>query len=210
MRTSLVAQEQGKRLEKARIAAGFHYAKKAAERFGWNYNSYYDHEKGRNKLNNSAAKYAAAFKVSESWLITGAGEAPEQPKIEVLGYAAGSVTGYNVLHNEAIDYVKRPPALDDIPDAYCIYVRGESMRPQFNEGDLCFVHPHRLPKTGDAIIIQEMNNREPPTVFIKTFIRQTETHLYCTQHNPPAEVRFERHRILAIHRVLSTRELFGV
>lgn len=68
--------EPAKRLEKARIARGFDEAKKAAHYFGWNYNTYAQHENGTNGITRASAKYAKAFRVSEAWLLTGEGPGP--------------------------------------------------------------------------------------------------------------------------------------
>lgn len=60
------------RLKAARVAAGFESAAAAAARFGWPYPTYAQHESGAG-LGRSSARYARAFKVSEAWLLTGAG-----------------------------------------------------------------------------------------------------------------------------------------
>jgi transcriptional regulator with XRE-family HTH domain len=66
------------RLKQARKAAGYSSAEKAAQRFGWNVNTYKAHESGRNGLGLSDAKrYAYAFGVTTAWLQTGEGEQPE-------------------------------------------------------------------------------------------------------------------------------------
>lgn len=201
--------EEAKRLTKARVSAGLKTAKEAALRFGWKVPTYIQHESGDRGFRLKSGEYAKAFRVTESWLLTGEGEAPETPKVPVLGYAAGSITGFNIIQNDAIDYFKRPPALEDIEDAYALYVRGSSMEPQFCEGDLCFVHPYRQPRAGDAIIIQQSNKREPPIAFIKTFVRRTHTHLIASQHNPKAEIQYPLDTILNVHKVMAMRELFG-
>lgn len=201
--------EPAKRLKKARIAARLPTARAAATKFGWNYQSYAHHETGERGLSRVAAKYAEKLKVTESWLLTGEGEAPEAPKIPVLGYAAGSMTGFNIIQNDAIDYFRCPPALEDIEGAYAIYVRGVSMEPQFTEGDLCFIHPHRQPVKGDTVIIQQSNKREPPIAFIKTYLKQTDTHLFASQHNPNAEIQYPLNSIVHVHKVLTLRELYG-
>lgn len=71
-------EARAERLKKARKAAGFSGADKAAQRFGWNVNTYKAHESGRNGLGLSDAKrYAFAFDVSLAWLQTGEGEQPQ-------------------------------------------------------------------------------------------------------------------------------------
>lgn len=65
-----------KRLEQARLARGFKTAKSACDFFGWNYNSYAQHEQGNRGINRVSAKYAYAYRVSEAWLLTGEGNPP--------------------------------------------------------------------------------------------------------------------------------------
>lgn len=65
-----------KRLEQARIARGFKTAKSACEFFGWNYNSYAQHEQGNRGIGRVSAQYARAYRVSEAWLLTGEGNPP--------------------------------------------------------------------------------------------------------------------------------------
>lgn len=60
-----------KRLEKARVNAGYENAHVAAQRFGWKYDTYIQHERGERGITRAASKYAKAFRVSEGWLLTG-------------------------------------------------------------------------------------------------------------------------------------------
>jgi hypothetical protein len=65
---------RAERLRIARHSAGFENATEAAARFGWEVVTYRSHENGIRGLRPSIAKkYAKAFKVSFSWLMTGEG-----------------------------------------------------------------------------------------------------------------------------------------
>lgn len=67
------------RLRKAREAAGFPSARKAALRYGWNVSTYGSHENGQTPVPPKAAtEYARAFRCSAGWILTGEGPAPEQ------------------------------------------------------------------------------------------------------------------------------------
>ena len=60
------------RLRRARLLAGYHTAKAAIARFGWNASTYRAHENGQNKFSaGDARSYARAFKVNVSWLLFG-------------------------------------------------------------------------------------------------------------------------------------------
>lgn len=74
------------RLEKARILAGFKSPRAAAEANGWNPNTYKSHESGirakeRPPASEVVRKYARAFRVDYTWLLTGQG----QPRSPVVG-----------------------------------------------------------------------------------------------------------------------------
>jgi SOS-response transcriptional repressor LexA len=68
--------DTAKRLEQARIAAGFEDAKSAARFFGWKYDTYAQHENGTRGIVRAAERYARALKVSAAWLLTGEGNGP--------------------------------------------------------------------------------------------------------------------------------------
>lgn len=68
--------DSAKRLEQARIAAGFADAKSAATFFGWKYDTYAQHENGTRGINRAADRYARALKVSLAWLLTSEGKGP--------------------------------------------------------------------------------------------------------------------------------------
>jgi len=201
--------EQAKRLIQARKARGFEMATDAIKFFSFNSGTYTCHESGTRGISRAASRYAAAFRVSEGWLLTGEGDPPEIPKVPVMGIAAGSVLGINTIHRDAIDFVSRPPALENVKDAYAVFVSGESMMPQFGENELVFAHPYKSPIAGDAVIIQQQINGEI-YAFIKIFKSFKEGYLIAEQHNPPSKVEYLKNTVLSVHKVLTTNELFGV
>lgn len=76
MPDSLDLPAEAQRLRLARKRRGFDSAKDAAGFFGWSYNSYAQHENGLRGIKKAAAKYAAAYRVSQGWLLTGEGVGP--------------------------------------------------------------------------------------------------------------------------------------
>ena len=69
--------EPAERLQLARERAGYASARSVAERFGWSYHTYIQHENGTRGLSRAAKEYAIALKVSEAWLLTGVGPGPD-------------------------------------------------------------------------------------------------------------------------------------
>ncbi len=66
--------EPFERLKIARERAGYATAADAARAMGIKEVSYYHHENGTNGLSRSGARYAAFFRVSLDWLLTGRGQ----------------------------------------------------------------------------------------------------------------------------------------
>ena len=133
--------------------------------------------------------------------------------VPVMGTAAGSVLGGYDFRFEGgvIDYVRRPPALAGAKDIYAIFVTGSSMEPKFSAGDLCFINPHRPPAIGDTVIIQIRPQTDgDPEAYIKHLVRRTADKVIASQLNPEGTIEFKAPTVIAIHKVLSMNELFGV
>jgi transcriptional regulator with XRE-family HTH domain len=126
--------EQAERLRAARELRGFSDAHAAATFFGWNYSTYSQHERGERGLTRAAARYAVAFRVSESWLLTGEG-VRDSTRVPIFGrIGAGSLVSIDDDETEltAGDWA-------DLPDAakcWALVVQGDSMRPRFFPGEV--------------------------------------------------------------------------
>jgi phage repressor protein C with HTH and peptisase S24 domain len=137
----------------------------------------------------------------------------EMPRdLPVRGIAAcSSADGAFQVDGHTVDYVRRPPALNGIPEAYGIYISGDSMTPKYNPGDLILVHPGRPARPGDYVVlaIQEDPNSEPHT-FCKRLIRRHGGVITVEQFNPAHQRDFPENHVTALHRVLEMADLFGV
>jgi SOS-response transcriptional repressor LexA len=136
----------------------------------------------------------------------------EMPRdLPVLGTAAGSKSGAFQLDTVIIDYVRRPPGLIGAADVYAIYVVGDSMEPMIAAGELRFVHPHRPIHAGDVVVLQARNGEdEPISAYIKKLVRRSEDKVYLRQLNPDTILEFDAQCVVAIHKVLTMNDLFGV
>lgn len=180
-------------------------------------------------------KMAEALGVSEEWILHGS-TAPAATKaaahkflpdnrsphpadsvtprdVPLLGSASGStigkVEGFQL--NDPVDYVLRPPALTTAKGLYAIFVEGDSMAPQHSSGDLRFVHPHKPPQPGQSVIVQTKAWQDDPgQAYIKIFEKRTQSKLILRQLNPAATIEIPAQYVTALHRVLTTAELFGV
>ena len=140
---------------------------------------------------------ARALDTTPHWLLTGDDPPAVEPPGVPVDLAAATGRDLPVY------------GLARVRDAYALIVTGASMEPKYEAGDMVFLNPHRPPRRGDHVVIQEA--REGGIIVtIKRFERWTDGHLITTQYNPPSEVRFARDQIMAVHRVLTTNELFGI
>lgn len=132
--------------------------------------------------------------------------------VPVYGTAAGSMlTGAFQFEGGVIEYVRRPPALDGIKTVYGLYIEGTSMVPEHNPGDLRFAHTTKQPRTGDSVIVQVRNHEHDRTeAFIGHFRKKTSTELFLGKLNPEATVQIKLEYVIAIHKVLTINEMFGV
>ncbi len=132
--------------------------------------------------------------------------------VPIMGTAAGShIGGAFKLEGGIVDYVRRPPALVGAKEIYGLYVEGTSMEPQYFPGDLIYVHPHRPARLGDIVVVQCRNGEHAPDeASLGVYRKKTERVLVLGKRNPAADVEIPRERVVAIHRVLTVNELFGV
>lgn len=131
--------------------------------------------------------------------------------LPVLGTAAGSLgRGAFQVTSDVIDYVLRPPPLQDLPFVYALRVEGDSMAPRYEPGELVIVHPKRQVMSGDDVILQiRTTHADELESYLKRFVKRTANKIVCTQFNPAATIEFALDRVVSMHRVLSQSDLWG-
>lgn len=164
------------RLKKARLARGFRTAKAATKYFGWNYDTYIQHERGLRGLGKEADRYARGYKKSKGWLLTGEGEENTlRPIVGRVGadpdgrilYAEGQTTG---------DYAPAPPGGSD--EAVAVEVAGHSMRGVADDGSLIYYEERRDPPTQDMLGHVVVVGLPGGEVLIKRLLRGSRKNLF--------------------------------
>lgn len=132
--------------------------------------------------------------------------------VPVRGTAAGShLSGAFQLDTDVIEYVRRPPAVFGARDLYALYVEGTSMEPEHRPGDLRFIHPGRPARIGDSVVVQLRTGEHAPIeAMIGHLLRVGGEAVIIGKLNPQATVELKRRHVVAIHKVLTMNDLFGV
>lgn len=219
------------RLKRAREFAGFGTATDAARRFTWKEPTYRSHENGIRDFKIDQAKvYAESFGVSVDWLFYGRGQAParatqastqvEAPppangvivttasnrpvgKLPVYGMAKAGDQGAIVWTDAPRDYIDRPGSLEDVPDAYGVYVVGDSMENRYFEGEAVHVNPAKPARRGDFVVAQVIDPHTGETVaLVKRLVTMNSDTVVLAQLNPPREFTFRRADVHAVHRIV--------
>lgn len=131
--------------------------------------------------------------------------------LPVSGTHPAGQNGAMTLSDDPVEFVRRPPGLQSVPDAYGFYVLDDTMAPRYPSGELCLVHPHRPPRPGDDVVIKLKPGEDgaPPKAFLRRFLRHSEGEIVCEQFTPKMEVGFARDTIDSIHKVMPLHELLG-
>jgi phage repressor protein C with HTH and peptisase S24 domain len=211
------------RLRLAREHAGFARASDAARAMGLEEPTYLGHENGSRGLSRAAARYARFFGVSLDWLIDGRGEftpagGAELPpprngelggparfgaRIPAYGQAVGGRDGEFILNGNRIVDILAPPSLQGVPDAYAVYVVGDSMEPRYFAGEAVFVNPRLPVRRGDFVVAQiAVDDGEPPHAYIKRFVARDARTLRLEQFNPKKTLAFPVARVISVHRII--------
>lgn len=138
-------------------------------------------ERGENTPNGRYLnELAAALGVTVDWLLTGSGDTPQLP-------AEHPILGYHNVEPAVIPQGKRIPVISYVqagnwremceqattfdgnveyvtasvdigPCGFGLWLRGDSMLPQFKEGDLIIVDPDEAPQPGDYVVAKNGSN----------------------------------------------------
>ncbi|ATU91422.1 S24 family peptidase [Phyllobacterium zundukense] len=173
--------EAAKRLEQARIARGFKSAKDATTFFGWNYDTYAQHENGTRGIVRAADRYAKAYRVSQGWLLTGEGDGPGMTDHVPLKGRVGAGAEVYAIDNGGDDWVDAPADAD--AHTVAVEVSGDSMFPAYEDGTLLYYSRLLPPDTmiNRRCVVQLANER----IFVKILRKGTSDNAWNLQSLNP-------------------------
>lgn len=99
--------------------------------------------------------------------------------------------------------VEAPPKLHGVPDAYAVYVIGNSMVERFQHGEVVYVHPYEPYEFDDDVVVQIQATDGGPVVgYIKRFISMDDRTLKVRQLNPKKVLTFARNTVMKVHKIV--------
>ena len=124
--------------------------------------------------------------------------------IPAYGQAVAGKDGEFILNGNRIVDILAPPSLQGVPDAYAVYVVGDSMEPRYFAGEAVFVNPRLPVRRGDFVVAQIAADEEgePPHAYIKRFVARDARHLRLEQFNPRKPLEFPVARVVSVHRII--------
>lgn len=122
--------------------------------------------------------------------------------IPVRSAGRGGTEQEMFLEDGPIDYVRRPPSLAQVRDAYAIYVVGDSMQPRFRPGQILHINPFKPPQPGSGVVVTKTSG----AVLIKEYVRHDGHGLHVRQYNPAETLLYPAAEIAAVHTVVGLQE----
>lgn len=110
-------------------------------------------------------------------------QAPGVPDFRIFASAEGG-PGQIILSTEPVDFQPRPTILQNVRDAYGLIIAGDSMSPEYRNGDTALINPHLPPVGGEVYVFYSENDGEARAT-IKHLRRATPDKWLVSQHNPP-------------------------
>jgi hypothetical protein len=132
---------------------------------------------------------------------------------QVEGYA---IEQTNLNRADVIEHVKRPTMLNDVKDAYGLYVQGSSMHPKLPDGEMLAVTTRGPISIGDDVVVylrpenpDDDDGQTARAVLVKELVRRTAAYVELRQYSPAADFKVDMKNVIRIDRVLTRKEMMS-
>lgn len=121
--------------------------------------------------------------------------------LPVFSSAQGGDDGEMIIGNDPVDWIARPDPLQNVQQAFAVYVTGDSMEPRYEAGEVLFIHPSKPPLPGDDIILQSHEHHGQRRALIKRLVRQDGQQWFVRQFNPDRTFALNKSNWPTVHLV---------
>lgn len=125
----------------------------------------------------------------------------ENKDLPIYGRALAGNPNAISLEGRMVGKTERPSFLENVEDAFAIYVNGDSMEPRFKHGEIVYINPHKPAMPGDDVLIEFLDD----TGLVKELVRQTADKLIVKQHNPARRLTYKTDDIKHVRFIQGSR-----
>ncbi len=122
--------------------------------------------------------------------------------LPIMGAVRGGTDGFYFNEGEPKEYIRRPPLLEGVANAFALYVDGDSMEPRYFAGEILYVNPNR-PVTKGCFVAVELADGQG---LIKQFLRRDDHQVLLRQFNPSKEIPIAAGQVKHIYRITASGE----
>ena len=150
--------------------------------------TYIAHENGSRPMKRAVDRYAAFFRVSIDWLLTGRGTMKGgQPRIPLMGLIGAGATIFPMTEDTAGDEILDHIELPDEGHCAALQIRGDSQYPRFLDGEIVVYDTRPVPP-GQLINRYAVVDLTDGRRLLKTLRRMPTPGSYRLEsHNAPPE-----------------------
>jgi SOS-response transcriptional repressor LexA len=203
LRIGLCMTGPAERLRKAREAAGYTSATKAAQAFGWGESAYRHHENGTRRFDvDTAIRYARAFKINAGDLLALDLVRPAAPKgkpalfeeVRIAGkVAAGVWREPDEWEQRPQEYARFGPSPYPKAGRFALEVEGHSMDKEYPPGTLLdclsIFDLGMEPEPGDHVIVERIRPDGRREMTVKRYHLDDEGHPWLVPDSTKVEFR---------------------
>jgi phage repressor protein C with HTH and peptisase S24 domain len=138
--------------------------------------------------------------------------ATERPP-DILVYRTGmgpSAAGgdFTMSVSEVALRVRRPPKLADRTDIYGLFVRGDTMAPRYENGELILLETGPPPRKHDHVVVRLKADKDDlHCAYLKLLVSWVGDKIELRQYNPEKTITLNTGDVDAVHRVMTTQDL---
>jgi phage repressor protein C with HTH and peptisase S24 domain len=123
-------------------------------------------------------------------------------RVPIRGQTMGGKDGALIFNpDEYFGEVEAPPKLVGVPDAYAVYVIGDSMLERYQHGEVVYVHPYAPVKKDDYVVVQIQSDGQVHG-WVKRFVSRDDKVLKVRQLNPKKILSFPANRVIHVHKIM--------
>ena len=97
-----------------------------------------------------------------------------------------------IVTSDPVDWVVRPEQLQNVRDAFAVYVIGSSMEPRYEQGDLILVHPSRPASRDQDVLLLSPVREGGFAAVVRRLTQAGETSWAVHQYNPAKDYELPR------------------